>query len=146
MCWLNQSMIIGCDRQIPLRLSSRILDIIAALYVLIHCDPPSHLRFHFGFLSDHSSAANFQCRKCFQLFNADHFWLVNSQFFSFDQHLILEFILQGGHWQTKQVAKVIFQTTYIQPHHHVETLTTMLWQSLQYLKYVLLLLFACFEC
>jgi len=110
----------------------------------IHRLPPSCHHSHLDYPSHHSSHANFRCQKCFQVHYPHHFQLDNGWYFWFDEHLILEYILQGGHLQTKQVATVISLTSQMQLHHHVKSLTTMLWRSLQYLKCTQQLSFACF--
>jgi len=100
-----------------------------ALY-LMHCLTPNHLCFDWDHPSNNSNYANFQCPKCLQMHNPHRFQLDDGRLFSFGGHLILEFILHGVRWQTELVETVIFQTIYMQPHHHVENLTRMLGQSL----------------
>jgi hypothetical protein len=46
--------------------------------------------------------------------------------------------------QTKLVAQVIFPTIWMQPHHHAERVTRILWRSLPYLKCILWLSVVCF--
>jgi len=107
---------------------------------------PNCLHSHSDYPCPHCSLANFRCPKCFQVCYPHHFWLDDHWFFWFRGHLISEFVLQGGPLQTKLVAKVIFLRIEMQPHHYVETVTRMLWQSLPCSKCILWLSSACFEC
>jgi len=99
----------------------------------ICCLPPSRHPSHCDYPSGHCSQANFRCQKCIQELYPYHFQLDDGQFIWLDGHLILEFLLQGGPLQRKQVAMVIFLKISMQLHHHVESLTRMLSWSLEYL-------------
>jgi len=85
--------------------------------------PGNSLCCHLHYPSCHSSLANVWCPKCIQVCDHCNFWLDNGRFIWFSGHLIFEFILQGGPLQTKPVAKVIFLTLSMHPHHHVERVT-----------------------
>jgi len=90
--------------------------------------PCDRLRCPFDYPSPHSSLAIFDSLKWCCVCYPPHFWLNDSQFFWFNRHLIFEFLLWGGSLQKKLVAKVIFPTTAMQPHHHDEWVPRMLWQ------------------
>jgi len=102
--------------------------------------------FHLDYSSHNFSLANFWCLRYFQMHYPHHYWLNYGQFYLYSRHLILEFILQIDSLQKTLVTKVIFPTIRMQRHHHVECLTRMLSQCLPDLKYILCVLFACFEC
>jgi len=76
----------------------------------IHRLPPSHLCSHMDYPTHHSSQANDQCRKYFQVHCLHPLLLDDSRFSLFCGLLVLEFIIQVGHLQTNLVAKVIFPT------------------------------------
>ena len=114
-----------------------------ARYWTGHLPPCSHC-FCLDYLSHGSSQANFWCRKCFQIHHPQHFLLDNSRLFWFRENSLPEFILSGGPLQTMLVAAVIFLKISIQLHHHVECLTSMLWSSLQCLKFVEQVSVTCF--
>jgi len=97
-----------------------------ALYQ-IHRQPRRPLWCRLDYPSHHASYANYQCRKCYQVHYHHQVLLDGGQFVWFGGHLIHELMLQGGPLQTKLVAKVIFLTIYMPLHHHVKSLTTMLW-------------------
>jgi len=104
---------------------------------LIHCLHHSRLCSHLDYPSHRSSWASFQCRKRLRVHCRDHFRLDDGRFSVFGKHSILEFVLQRFTLQTKLVAMVIFPTIQMQPHHHVERLTRMLWRFLPYPKCIL---------
>jgi len=99
---------------------------------------------HLDYLSPHSSPANRHCPKYFQVRYPHHFRLDDSWFFRFGGQLIFEFGLQGSPLQTQVVAKEIILTIEMQPLHHGKTVTTMLWQSLPYLKCIPRQWYGCF--
>jgi len=111
----------------------------------LYFQPSSQLHSHWDDGSHRSSSANFRCQKVNQVHYTPHFRLYDSWFSSFDQHLMLPFVLHAGFLPTTLLGKVIFLTIWMQLHHHVESLTRMLWQYLQYLKCILQLSFVCFE-
>jgi len=102
----------------------------------IHRLPPSYLRFQLNSPSHNSRYATLQYLKCFQVSKPDHLWQNDSRLLLFARHLFLEFVHQGYYLETKLMAKMIVLTISMQPHHNVEGLTSLLWQSL-YLKCIL---------
>jgi hypothetical protein len=88
--------------------------------------PGNCLSWHFDHPRCHSSLANVLCPKCFQLHCPHHFRLDDTWFFLFSTYWILQVVFQGGPLQTKVVAKVIFQTIQMQPHHHMQDWTRCL--------------------
>jgi hypothetical protein len=52
--------------------------------------------------------ANFWYPKYCPVQYPHHFWQDGGQFISFGRDLLLEFVLQGGSWQTELVAQLIF--------------------------------------
>ena len=111
----------------------------------IPCPPSCCLHWLWEYPSSHACWANYQCPQCIVLHYSHHFCQDESWFSVFGGHLIHQSILQGGPFQIQLVAKEIILTIYIQLHHHVENLTRMHCQSLQYVKCDLWLSFVCCE-
>jgi hypothetical protein len=92
-----------------------------------------------------SSSLNVRGQNFNQVDYSPHFRVYDSWFSSFGWHSILPFVIHVGSLPTTLLAKPTFLTIWMQLHHHAESLTRMLWQSLQYLKCILHWSFACFE-
>jgi hypothetical protein len=65
---------------------------------------------HLDHPSCHSSLANLQCPKCFQVRYRRHFGLVDGWFSEYGRHSRFEFVLQGSPFKTMLGAKVVFLT------------------------------------
>jgi len=78
---------------------------------------PYHLCHWLDYPSRYSSEANWCCPNCLQEYYPDDIWLIGIQFFSFNRHLILEFVREGGRLHTKLEAKVIISRISMQLHH-----------------------------
>jgi len=87
------------ERQCPCR----------AQYLIRHLAPSRH-HLRLGYPGHHSSQANFQCQKWFQVHYRRNFRLKEGWFIWFDGRLLLEFFLQAGPLQTHLVAMMIFLT------------------------------------
>jgi len=111
----------------------------------IHSLPPSRLRYRLDYPSPHSSEANFLCLECFQVSYPHQVRHDGIHFIWSGGHCILLSFLQGCPLQTKMVEQVIFATIQMQPHHHAEGLTRMLWWSSKLLRCILRLSFVHFE-
>jgi len=116
-----------------------------ALYQTQHL-PRNRLCCHLDYPSHHSSLANLQCQICFQVSYHRHIRLDDGWSSGFGGYLRFEFIFLRGLLQTKLVAKDIFLTIWMHPHHHVEWVTRLLRQSLPCPKCILRQLSACFQC